>query len=64
MVVRGIATDLEEEINRFLSSRPVQVLHMAQSESSDHMSVTILFVDLERGRHAHLGDAGTHQEGR
>jgi hypothetical protein len=64
MVVRGIAKELEEEINKFLASGPVRVLHMAQSESSDHMSVTLIFEDLERGRRAHFGDCGRYQGGR
>jgi hypothetical protein len=64
MVVRGIAKELEEEINKFLASAPVRVLHMAQSESSDHMSVTLIFEDPERTRRARFGDCGKHQEGR
>ena len=63
-VVRGIANDLQEEINKFLASGPVRVLHMAQSESSDHMSVTLIFEDLERGRRARFGDCGKYQGGR
>jgi hypothetical protein len=64
MVRRGIAKELEEEINKFLSSGPVRVLHMAQSESSDHMSVTLIFEDPEGDRRARFGDGGKYRGGR
>ena len=43
LVVRGLAKEVEEELNKFLSSRPVRVEHMTQSESGDHVTITILF---------------------
>jgi hypothetical protein len=64
MVVRGIAEDLQNELNDFLSRSPVRVLHMAQSESSDHMSVTLIFEDLDSGYRARSGGGGKQQEGR
>lgn len=43
MILRGFAKEIEEEINKFLSSYPVRVLHVAQSEFQDHITVTLLF---------------------
>ena len=42
VVVRGLVKEAEEEINKFLSGNEVRVLHMAQSESGDHISVTLI----------------------
>lgn len=41
-VFRGLVKEVEEDINKFLSSREVRVLHMAQSESGVHMSVSLI----------------------
>ena len=46
-VFRGLVKEAEEDINKFLSAREVRVLHMAQSESGVHISVTIIFDDPE-----------------
>lgn len=45
LVVRGLVKEVEEEINKFLESREVRVLHMAQSETGDHISITLIFED-------------------
>ena len=42
-VFRGLVKEAEEEINKFLSTHEVRVLHMAQSETGDHISVTLIF---------------------
>jgi len=43
-VVRGLAKEVEEELNKFLAARPgVVIVHMGQSESGDHITVTLLF---------------------
>ena len=47
-VFRGLVKEAEEDINKFLSSHEVRVLHMAQSESGDHVSVTLIFEEPER----------------
>jgi len=39
--------ECEEEINKFLSSHEVRVVHMAQSESGDHISVTLIVEEPE-----------------
>ena len=42
-VARGLAKEVEEDINKFLATQPeIRVLHMAQSESGDHISITLL----------------------
>jgi hypothetical protein len=42
LVIRGLVKEAEEDINKFLTSHEVRVLHMAQSESGDHISVTLI----------------------
>ena len=42
-VFRGLVKEAEEEINKFLSTHEIRVLHMAQSESGDLISVTLVF---------------------
>jgi len=42
LVFRGLVKEAEEDINKFLSSHEVRVLHMAQSETGDHISVTLI----------------------
>jgi hypothetical protein len=42
-VVRGLAKEAEEDMNKFLVTHPdIRVLHMTQSESGDHISITLL----------------------
>ena len=41
-VFRGLVKEAEEEINKYLSTHEVRGLHMAQSESGDHISVTLI----------------------
>ncbi len=45
LVVRGLVKEVEEEINKFLSTHEVRVLHMAQSETGDHISITLIVDD-------------------
>ena len=47
MIVRGLVKEVEEEINKFLSTHPVRVLHIAQSETSNHICLTLLFEDAD-----------------
>ena len=41
-VFRGLVKEVEEEINRFFSTENVRVLQMAQSETGDHITVTLI----------------------
>ena len=47
-VFRGLVKEVEEEINHFLSTANVHVLQLAQSETGDHISVTLI-VDSAEG---------------
>jgi hypothetical protein len=43
-VVRGLAKEVEEDLNKFLAARPgIEIVHMGQSESGDHISVVLIF---------------------
>jgi len=43
LVVRGLVKEVEEEINKFLETHEVNILHMAQSENGEYLSVTLLY---------------------
>ncbi len=43
LVVRGLVKEVEEEINKFLATHEVNVLHMAQSETGEYISVTLVY---------------------
>jgi hypothetical protein len=45
IVVRGLVKEVEEEINKFLTTHEVRVIHMAQSETGDHISITLIVDD-------------------
>jgi hypothetical protein len=47
LVFRGLVKEAEEEINKYLSTHEVRVLHMAQSETGDHISVTLIVEEPE-----------------
>ncbi|MBW2393151.1 MAG: hypothetical protein JRG95_02685 [Deltaproteobacteria bacterium] len=49
LVVRGLVKEVEEDINKFLASAEVSVLHMAQSETGEYLSVTLLYDELSTG---------------
>jgi hypothetical protein len=46
LVVRGLVKEVEEELNKFFASREVRVLHMTQSESGSHVSITLIYEEL------------------
>jgi hypothetical protein len=46
-VFRGLVKEAEEEINKFLSTHLIHLQHMAQSESGDHISVTLIYEELD-----------------
>ena len=43
MVFRGLPKELEEEVSKFLEVTPCQIHHVVQSESADHVTLTILY---------------------
>ena len=46
LVCRGLVKEVQEEINKFLETHRVNVLHMTQSESGEYLSVTLLYEEL------------------
>ncbi len=42
VVVRGLVKEVEEEINKFLSLHDVRILHMTQSETGNHICLTLI----------------------
>ena len=46
-VFRGLVKEVEEEINRFLSTANVRVQQLAQSETGDHITVTVIIDSTE-----------------
>lgn len=44
-VLRGLAREVEEDVNKLLAIAGTQLVHVAQSESGDHITVT-LFLEL------------------
>ena len=48
IVVRGLVKEVEEDMNKFLATRPeLRVLHMAQSETGDHLSISLIYDEPE-----------------
>ncbi len=43
VVFRGLPKELEEEVNKFLEATPCEVHHLLQSESGDHVTVSIFY---------------------
>ena len=42
VVMRGLSKELEEQVNKFLATTPCTIEHVLQSESGDHISVTLI----------------------
>lgn len=43
-VFRGLPKEVEEELQKFLDSMPCNIEHVLQSESNDHITITIFYV--------------------
>ena len=43
LVVRGLVEEVEEDVNKFLANHDVNVLHMAQSEHGEYLSLTPIY---------------------
>ena len=43
VVMRGLPKELEEQVNKFLATTPCTIEHVLQSESGDHLSLTIFY---------------------
>jgi len=46
LVVRGLVKEVEEDVNKFLANHEVNVLHMAQSEHGEYISITLIYEEL------------------
>jgi hypothetical protein len=42
-VFRGLPKELEEELNKFLEVTPCVVHHVVQSESANHVTLTVFY---------------------
>jgi hypothetical protein len=42
-VFRGLPKELEEEVNKFLEVTPCHVHHVVQSESANHVTLTLFY---------------------
>ena len=42
-VFRGLPKELEEEVNKFLEVTPCHVHHVVQSESANHVTLTMIY---------------------
>jgi putative lipoic acid-binding regulatory protein len=47
-VVRGLAKEIEEDLNKFLSMHDVHILHMTQSSTGEYISVTLVYEEPSR----------------
>lgn len=43
LVARGLAKEVQEDLNKFLSTHEVRIVHMAQSETGEYITVTLLY---------------------
>jgi len=48
LVVRGLAKEVEEDLNKFLAQHDVQILHMTQSSTGEYISLTIVYEEPSR----------------
>ena len=45
-VARGLVKEVEEDVNKFLATHDVNVLHMAQSENGEYLSISLIYDEL------------------
>lgn len=43
-VFRGLPKEIEEELNKFLATTPCEIQRVLQSESTNHVTITIFYV--------------------
>jgi putative lipoic acid-binding regulatory protein len=48
LVVRGLGKEVEEDLNKFLAQRDVQILQMTQSSTGEYISVTLIYEEPSR----------------
>lgn len=45
LVVRGLAKEVEEDLNKFFATHQVQILQMTQSSTGEYISLTLVYED-------------------
>jgi len=48
LVLRGLAKEIEEDLNKFFALHDVHVLHMTQSSTGEYISLTLLYDEPSR----------------
>ena len=48
-VFRGLPKEVEEDVNKFLEVSPCHIQHVVQSESENHVTITMFFEIVPRG---------------
>ena len=48
-VFRGLPKEVEEDVNKFLEMSPCQIHHVLQSESENHVTITLFYEIVPRG---------------
>jgi hypothetical protein len=48
-VFRGLPKEVEEDVNKFLEMSPCQIQHVLQSESENHVTITLFYEIVPRG---------------
>lgn len=48
-VFRGLPKEVEEDVNKFLEMSPCQIQHVLQSESENHVTITMFYEIVPRG---------------
>ena len=43
-VFRGLPKEVEEEVGKFLEATPCEVQRVLQSESNDHVTITLFYI--------------------
>jgi len=46
LILRGLVKEVEEDMNKFLATHRVNILHMAQSEHGEYISVSVIYQTL------------------
>jgi hypothetical protein len=48
LVLRGLAKEVEEDLNKFLAQHDVQILHATQSSTGEYISLTVIYEEPSR----------------
>ncbi|HEY8119792.1 MAG TPA: hypothetical protein VII78_00615 [Myxococcota bacterium] len=48
LVVRGLGKEVEEDLNKFLASHDIHILHMTQSSTGEYVTITLIYEEPSR----------------